>query len=174
MKAMILNQLCNLAEDRTPLVPVEMAEPLPGDKEVLVKVSACGVCHTDLHSREWGINDEFPFLLGELVHQFVQQAGPFLAEDMGAGQAAVAADDDQAGDSVPDQVLHRPQTTVPFTELRAAGGTDDGTAAMQDAARRTGRLVAVGYQHLYTPAAMATKRWRPCVWMASLTSYLWI
>ena len=35
-----------------------------GPGEAVVKVQACGVCHTDLHYREGGINDEFPFLLG--------------------------------------------------------------------------------------------------------------
>jgi S-(hydroxymethyl)mycothiol dehydrogenase len=38
--------------------------PDPGPGEALVDVKACGVCHTDLHYREGGINDEFPFLLG--------------------------------------------------------------------------------------------------------------
>ncbi|WP_155293175.1 alcohol dehydrogenase catalytic domain-containing protein, partial [Rhodococcoides fascians] len=38
--------------------------PDPGPNEVVVKIAACGVCHTDLHYREGGINDEFPFLLG--------------------------------------------------------------------------------------------------------------
>ena len=38
--------------------------PDPGPNEALVDVQACGVCHTDLHYREGGINDEFPFLLG--------------------------------------------------------------------------------------------------------------
>jgi S-(hydroxymethyl)mycothiol dehydrogenase len=38
--------------------------PDPGPGEAVVKVQACGVCHTDLHYREGGINDEFPFLLG--------------------------------------------------------------------------------------------------------------
>jgi S-(hydroxymethyl)mycothiol dehydrogenase len=38
--------------------------PDPGPGEALVVVQACGVCHTDLHYREGGINDEFPFLLG--------------------------------------------------------------------------------------------------------------
>ena len=46
-------------------VSVEMIEvPDPGPGEALVQVQACGVCHTDLHYREGGINDEFPFLLG--------------------------------------------------------------------------------------------------------------
>ena len=38
--------------------------PDPGPGEALVRVMACGVCHTDLHYREGGINDDFPFLLG--------------------------------------------------------------------------------------------------------------
>ena len=38
--------------------------PDPGPGEALVRVQACGVCHTDLHYREGGINDDFPFLLG--------------------------------------------------------------------------------------------------------------
>src|SRR5919206_191333 len=38
--------------------------PDPGPGEAVVKVQACGVCHTDLHYREGGINDEFPFVLG--------------------------------------------------------------------------------------------------------------
>ncbi len=47
--------------------PVEVAEivvPDPGPGEVTVTVQACGVCHTDLHYREGGINDDYPFLLG--------------------------------------------------------------------------------------------------------------
>src|SRR5215218_7044801 len=38
--------------------------PDPGPGEAVVDVQACGVCHTDLHYREGGINDDFPFLLG--------------------------------------------------------------------------------------------------------------
>ena len=40
------------------------SSPIPGPGEALVQVQACGVCHTDLHYREGGINDDFPFLLG--------------------------------------------------------------------------------------------------------------
>src|SRR3954467_5504944 len=38
--------------------------PDPGPGEAVVTVQACGVCHTDLHYREGGISDDFPFLLG--------------------------------------------------------------------------------------------------------------
>ncbi|MGP3991858.1 S-(hydroxymethyl)mycothiol dehydrogenase [Streptomyces sp. 3N207] len=59
--------------------------PDPGPGEALVKVQACGVCHTDLHYREGGINDEFPFLLGH------EAAG--VVEAVGEGVTGVAPGD---------------------------------------------------------------------------------
>ncbi|HET9140530.1 S-(hydroxymethyl)mycothiol dehydrogenase [Actinophytocola sp.] len=58
--------------------PVELATvlvPDPGPGEALVKVQACGVCHTDLHYREGGINDDFPFLLGHEAAGVVEKVG---------------------------------------------------------------------------------------------------
>ena len=58
--------------------PVEIATitiPDPGPGEVVVKVAACGVCHTDLTYRDGGINDEFPFLLGHEAAGFVESVG---------------------------------------------------------------------------------------------------
>jgi S-(hydroxymethyl)mycothiol dehydrogenase len=49
--------------------------PDPGPGEAVVKVEACGVCHTDLHYREGGINDEFPFLLGHEAAGRVEALG---------------------------------------------------------------------------------------------------
>jgi S-(hydroxymethyl)mycothiol dehydrogenase len=49
--------------------------PDPGPGEAVVKVQACGVCHTDLHYREGGINDEFPFLLGHEAAGVVEAVG---------------------------------------------------------------------------------------------------
>ena len=60
-------------------LPVELTTilvPDPGPGEALVKVQACGVCHTDLHYREGGINDEFPFLLGHEAAGIVEAVGP--------------------------------------------------------------------------------------------------
>jgi propanol-preferring alcohol dehydrogenase len=48
---MVLNRLCNLKEERQPLALQNMPEPRPADNEILVKVSACGVCHTELDAR---------------------------------------------------------------------------------------------------------------------------
>jgi S-(hydroxymethyl)mycothiol dehydrogenase len=50
--------------------------PDPGPGEALVKVQACGVCHTDLHYREGGINNDFPFLLGHEAAGVVEAVGP--------------------------------------------------------------------------------------------------
>ncbi|GIG90331.1 S-(hydroxymethyl)mycothiol dehydrogenase [Plantactinospora endophytica] len=58
--------------------PVEVATivvPDPGPGEAVVQVQACGVCHTDLHYREGGINDDFPFLLGHEAAGIVEQVG---------------------------------------------------------------------------------------------------
>jgi S-(hydroxymethyl)mycothiol dehydrogenase len=58
--------------------PVEIATitiPDPGPGEVVVKIAACGVCHTDLTYREGGINDKFPFLLGHEAAGFVESIG---------------------------------------------------------------------------------------------------
>ena len=49
--------------------------PDPGPGEAVVKVQACGVCHTDLHYREGGINDDFPFLLGHEAAGVVERVG---------------------------------------------------------------------------------------------------
>ena len=49
--------------------------PDPGPGEALVRVQACGVCHTDLHYRDGAINDDFPFLLGHEASGIVEQVG---------------------------------------------------------------------------------------------------
>ncbi|MFD5662147.1 S-(hydroxymethyl)mycothiol dehydrogenase [Streptomyces hirsutus] len=49
--------------------------PDPGPGEAVVKVQACGVCHTDLHYRQGGISDEFPFLLGHEAAGVVESVG---------------------------------------------------------------------------------------------------
>lgn len=54
---------------------VDVVVPDPGPGEAVVRVEACGVCHTDLHYREGGINDEFPFLLGHEAAGTVEAVG---------------------------------------------------------------------------------------------------
>ena len=75
-----------VARKRNAPVEVEtIVVPDPGPGEAVVRVLACGVCHTDLHYREGGINDEFPFLLGH------EAAG--VVEAVGEGVTEVAAGD---------------------------------------------------------------------------------
>ncbi|MBA3250323.1 MAG: S-(hydroxymethyl)mycothiol dehydrogenase [Geodermatophilaceae bacterium] len=62
--------------------------PDPGPGEALVRVQACGVCHTDLHYREGGINDDFPFLLGHEAAGVVESVGPDV-EDLAAGDFVI-------------------------------------------------------------------------------------
>ena len=49
--------------------------PDPGPGEALVRVQACGVCHTDLHYREGGIGEDFPYLLGHEAAGVVEAVG---------------------------------------------------------------------------------------------------
>jgi S-(hydroxymethyl)mycothiol dehydrogenase len=68
--------------------PVEVTTvlvPDPGPGEALVAVQACGVCHTDLHYREGGIGDDYPYLLGH------EAAG--VVEAVGDGVTSVAPGD---------------------------------------------------------------------------------
>jgi propanol-preferring alcohol dehydrogenase len=77
MKAMVLEALCDLAQTGAPLVPVEMAIPVPGEREILVKVSACGVCHTELDEIEGRTPPPaLPVILGHQVVGRVAQNGP--------------------------------------------------------------------------------------------------
>ncbi|HLI36706.1 MAG TPA: S-(hydroxymethyl)mycothiol dehydrogenase [Streptosporangiaceae bacterium] len=58
--------------------PVEVTTvvvPDPGPGEAVVRVQTCGVCHTDLHYREGGITDDFPFLLGHEAAGVVERVG---------------------------------------------------------------------------------------------------
>jgi S-(hydroxymethyl)mycothiol dehydrogenase len=63
-----------------PVELVTITVPDPGPGEAVVRVQACGVCHTDLHYREGGINDEFPFLLGHEASGIVEAVGPGVSE----------------------------------------------------------------------------------------------
>ncbi|WP_280269099.1 S-(hydroxymethyl)mycothiol dehydrogenase [Nocardia wallacei] len=58
-----------------PVEIVDIVIPEPGPHDVVVRVLACGVCHTDLTYREGGINDEFPFLLGHEAAGVVETVG---------------------------------------------------------------------------------------------------
>jgi len=63
-----------------PVTVEKIVVPDPGPGETVVRVQACGVCHTDLHYREGAINDEFPFLLGHEAAGLVESVGEGVTE----------------------------------------------------------------------------------------------
>jgi S-(hydroxymethyl)mycothiol dehydrogenase len=62
--------------------------PDPGPGEAVVRIQACGVCHTDLHYKQGGITDEFPFLLGHEAAGVVESVGEGV-EDIAPGDFVV-------------------------------------------------------------------------------------
>jgi len=76
MKAMVLNNICDLTVEKEPLELVEMPVPVPGEGEVLVKVSTCGVCHTELDEIEGRTPPpRFPIVPGHQVVGRVEKTG---------------------------------------------------------------------------------------------------
>lgn len=81
MQAMVLNQITNLADNDTPLALTDLPEPRPGEGEVLIKVSACGVCHTELDEIEGRLPPPMlPIVLG---HQAVGRVAVVNGESAG-------------------------------------------------------------------------------------------
>src|SRR6476619_1825324 len=62
-------------EKGSPVELVNIVVPDPGPGEAVVKIQACGVCHTDLHYREGGIGDDYPYLLGHEAAGLVEAVG---------------------------------------------------------------------------------------------------
>ncbi len=76
MKAMVLNNLCDVRENRHPLELVDIPIPVPGEDEVLLKVLTCGVCHTELDEIEGRTPPPAPpVVLGHQVVGRVEQVG---------------------------------------------------------------------------------------------------
>ena len=71
MKSMLLRQISDLSEEKKPLEFSDIPEPVPGPNEILLKVKACGVCHTELDEIEGRTPPPvFPVVPG---HQIVGQ-----------------------------------------------------------------------------------------------------
>ena len=82
---MLLNQIANLADNSTPLTLADVPEPTPADGEVLIKVSACGVCHTELDEIEGRTPPPYlPIILGhQVVGRVAAQGANARAFDLG-------------------------------------------------------------------------------------------
>src|SRR5215207_4882814 len=68
------------------LVPIVVPDPGPG--EAVVKVLACGVCRTDLHYRQGGIGNDYPYLLGHEAAGIVESVGTGV-HGLGAGDYVI-------------------------------------------------------------------------------------
>ena len=76
MKAMVLNEICDLKKNRTPLQLTDLPVPTPKEKEILVKIAACGVCHTELDEIEGRTPpNRLPIVLGHQVVGKVKERG---------------------------------------------------------------------------------------------------
>ncbi len=76
MKAMVLNQITDLRVNKEPLQLVDLPDPRPADDEVLLEVSVCGVCHTELDEIEGRTPpSRFPMVLGHQVVGRVVEKG---------------------------------------------------------------------------------------------------
>jgi propanol-preferring alcohol dehydrogenase len=76
MKAMILRSVTDLEKSSEPLILAEVPDPVPGDNDVLIKVSACGVCHTELDEIEGRTPPPlFPVIPGHEVIGNVMKTG---------------------------------------------------------------------------------------------------
>ena len=76
MKAMVLSKISSFAENREPLKMVDLSDPVPGEGEILIRISACGVCHTELDEIEGRTPPpRFPMVLGHQVVGKVIETG---------------------------------------------------------------------------------------------------
>ena len=76
MKAMVLKAICRMDECQEPLELMEMPEPSIENREILVRISACGVCHTELDEIEGRVPPaQLPVVPGHQVIGRVQATG---------------------------------------------------------------------------------------------------
>ena len=91
MKALLLPQIVNLADNTRPLQIAALPDPIPRENEILVKVSACGVCHTELDEIEGRTPPpQLPIVLGHQIVGRVVDAGNFVTRFHGGERVGVA------------------------------------------------------------------------------------
>ena len=73
MKAMVLNKISPIESE--PLAMTHLPVPIPGPKEILVKISVCGICHTELDEIEGRLEPKLPIILGHEIVGRVERMG---------------------------------------------------------------------------------------------------
>ncbi len=91
MKALILNKICDLQRENSPLAYVEVDNPIPIGNEILIKTSCCGVCHTELDEIEGRTPpSQLPMILGHQVIGYVDGMGNNVAKFKKGDRVGVA------------------------------------------------------------------------------------
>jgi propanol-preferring alcohol dehydrogenase len=136
MRAMVLKTIGPLTDNPTPLQLTQLPDPVPGDGEFLIKVSTCGVCHTELDEIEGRTPPpRLPVVLG---HQVVGRV-----EALGAG-------------TTPARLGDRVGVAWIFSACGKCGRCESGQENLCDHFRATGRDANGGYAELMTvPEAYA-------------------
>ena len=76
MKAMVLEELCDIERNKKPLTLADLPIPEPGENQILIKISTCGVCHTELDEIEGRTPPpHFPVVLGHQIVGRIEKAG---------------------------------------------------------------------------------------------------
>ncbi|WP_432251721.1 zinc-binding dehydrogenase [Streptomyces sp. HNM1019] len=110
---------------------VDLRDPRPGPGEILVRIAACGVCHTDLHVRDGSVTFPFPAVLGHEVSGAVEAVGAGV-EHISAGQSVVGAFIMPCG-TCPMCTSGREELCEPFFAHNRLNGTlYDGTTRLFD------------------------------------------
>ena len=111
---------------KAPVTVETIVVPDPGPGEAMVRVQACGVCHTDLHYREGGIGDDFPYLLGHEAAGVVEAVGPDVT-GVAPGDFVVLNWRAVCGDVPRVPARHAPGTASTRTTRRQKMTLADGT-----------------------------------------------
>jgi alcohol dehydrogenase, propanol-preferring len=91
MKAMVIEKICNLKEEKEPLRLVDIPIPATGDNEILVKVSSCGVCHTELDEIEGRTPPlRFPVAPGHQIIGTVVKTGKYTTTYKSGDRVGIA------------------------------------------------------------------------------------
>ncbi len=76
MKAMVLDKIVDMKYNKQPLRLTELPVPEPKQREILIKVRSCGVCHTELDEIEGRTPPAyFPMVLGHQVVGIIEEMG---------------------------------------------------------------------------------------------------
>ena len=136
MKAMVLSRISSFRDTKTPLEMVDLPDPIPGDGEILIRVSTCGVCHTELDEIEGRTPPpRFPVVPG---HEIVGRVA-------GAGKGATRF---QMGDRVGVGWIHSACGKCPYCL--------SGNENVCEQFRATGRDENGGYaEYMIVPEAFA-------------------